>query len=146
MPVPNVACLSAELWKAGLSVDDYVLVGTTVMWLHQLLLRVGDIDMFVSEDGYAKLKSRGWDEEWPTEGDPPMLAWNCDGQRVNAWHRWDDRHIGGEIVAEAFANREFVNGFPCVSLVVLKRWKAIAARPKDITHIALIEGRERKAS
>lgn len=139
MPTPNLLCLSLELSLAGVDREDYVFIGTTVMWLHQLLLRVGDIDMFVAPTAYRKLKAHGWSEETPTPGDPPMLAWDCDGQRVNAWWEWDDRHIGGEIVNEAFATREWVCGYPCVPLTVLKRWKVEAGRPKDRTHVALID-------
>lgn len=148
--------LAAELQSVRVSLDEFVLSGSMVMALHGIMVRPGDVDMFVTKDLYGRLLSRkGWEELRPREGHPPMLEWSWFAShrgprelKLNAWYEWDDDHLGHEtgveVVEEAFASRELVNGWPCISLATLRRWKYMVApvQAKHFDHVELIDRHE----
>lgn len=121
----------------------WLIQGSGSMYLQGIPVEPEDIDIFVKPWLYTELKSRGWAELHPREGDPPMLLWTACRTPVHAWSRWDDRWPGPEPIAQAFENIAHVRSsgrtYPVISLPLLRHWKTLIYREKDQRHIELID-------
>jgi hypothetical protein len=125
--------LVAEL---GVPHGGYVLFGGTI--LAALGIRdAGDIDIFVTEEVFNELRSRGWKEK-SKKGRPPYLVSSVGGVPIQAFHIW----VGGgwqPDIPSYISNPEVVDGLPFMPLRQLYDWKVATRRPKDIEDITLIE-------
>lgn len=107
---------------------NVVLFGSAVMMLHGLRETIGDVDLFVRREAWAELAVRGgWRVQFPTMGDPPLLEWRGGPVVVHAFERWAGRDYWMN-VQQAWERRESVQGWPCIPLAMLARWKRDAAR------------------
>jgi len=102
-----------------------------------------DLELFVTDLLYDKLKDMGWEEKVTgstrapyvikMHEDIPVLAFITCGSE-----RWRPN------VEEYFSNPEVVNDVPFMPLTEMYAWKAATARPKDIDDLGLIETYWRK--
>lgn len=126
----------------GVGEHAWMIQGSGAMKLQGIPVEPDDIDVFVKPWLYGELKSRGWTELWPREGDPPMLEWGACRLPVHAWYDWDDRWPEPEPLKQAFENivpaRFMGRTFPVMSLPLIVYWKGLIRRPKDVAHIELI--------
>lgn len=105
-----------------------VLFGSAVMLLHGIRDEIGDVDLFVTRDAWSAItvKHPGrWRVQFPTVGDPPLLEWTGGLLTVHAFERWTRRDWWIN-VQEVWDRRQIVNGWPCVPLEVVRRWKVQA--------------------
>lgn len=122
------ACLERALFTLRiLPLDEHVIFGSAVMRLHRLKDCIGDVDLFVSPRGYARLRDSGlWTEQRPRWDDPPLLESpemrELGGLRLHAFYAWAsrDRWIDAP---EAFAKAERVCGVMCVPLELVAFYK-----------------------
>lgn len=120
--------------------DSYVLIGSIVMWLRGIRSGVGDVDVFTDREIYDRLKAReGWCERFPDPGNPPLLERRRDGLCIHVWYDFFDTHFPGDIHRQAFESAECVRGWNCQSLALIREWKSLVVRPKDVADVALID-------
>jgi len=119
--------------------DDAVIFGSAVMKLHGLKEEIGDVDLFVSQRAYDRLRRQGWVELRPAEHDPPFL----EGQSIitrslsvrsvmdfHAFYTWTSRDAWLD-VPECFARSERVGGVMAIPLSLVAKHKTEA-----LTHCA----------
>jgi hypothetical protein len=107
-----------------------VLFGSAVMLLHGLREEIGDVDLFITTEGAARLavtRPDRWRHRFVRPDDPPLLEWTGGPVVVHAFERWTSRDWWIN-VRQAWNCREMVQGWPCVSLEMVSRWKREAAR------------------
>jgi hypothetical protein len=137
--------LGSELRAAAVPASDYVLFGSAVLMLHGIRHVGGDVDVFVTAEAWLTLvNERRWRVHLPRRDDPPFAEAHVLGVPVHAFYAWDGRHeFGRDIVADAFASRELVQGWPCQSLALLRDWKrnlyAANVHPKHGRDVELID-------
>jgi hypothetical protein len=110
---------------------EWMLFGSSVMFLHGLRDEIQDVDIFVSPVLWGMLIASGWDWKTPKADDPPIAEKEICGFTIHAFFDWDQRHgyriFEGGIVNSAFAHaiKEIHHGkeFWCQSLEELLRWK-----------------------
>jgi hypothetical protein len=105
--------------------QEYVVFGSTVMYLHGLREQIGDVDMFVSPWLYDVLYyAAGWQEFEPVVGHPPYLEGDFGiGVPVHAFAAWDPTDWG--VCRDAcFRHAELVEGLVCAPLWVVRAHKA----------------------
>lgn len=135
----NVALWLLDEEVSWMPSGDWCLVGSIVLYLHHLREEVGDIDLFVTKNGYDGLRERGWTEVVPNPDHPPMLERYLNEVRVNAWYEWaHPQHVQ---VTHVLDEQETLHGWPVMRLETLRAWKAALMRPKDVRDIAAIDER-----
>lgn len=97
--------------------DGYVIFGSAVMKLHGLRDDISDIDVFVSQGSYARLRKRGhvWAERRPRAGDPPFLEATYKGTVVQTFYTWTSREPMID-VCECFDEAERVHSVMTIPL------------------------------
>lgn len=140
----------SEVTAAGARPGEWVIQGSTVMYLHGIRRVVGDIDIFVSRPTWDALIERGWDcvqaaDDYIHCDDPPIARLYIPEHElhVDAWYEWDKRHnFERDIVSDGIASMELVQGYPCMSLQLLMSWKkwlgGVGAHPKHAADAASI--------
>jgi hypothetical protein len=119
--------LQAALEETAPDDRRFCLFGSSVMLLHGLRDRVGDVDMFVTRGLYEVLKRRGWDEQRPSPFDPPLLERYCeDDPPAHAFYAWKKRGMPIN-VPELLYDPRTVQGWPVQPLQQLCMWKASIA-------------------
>lgn len=118
---------------AGLSpsASRFTIFGSAVMYLHGLRADIGDVDLFVTPALYVVLRERGWDEQVPRDGDPPLLERHFDRQPpAHAFFAWKPRGMPIN-VAQLLNSPRMVEGWPVQPLAQLREWKlSIAFDPR----------------
>lgn len=121
----------------------YTIFGSAVMYLHGLRQKVGDVDLFVTPALYSALRERGWKEQWPKEGDPPLLE--CKFRHMppaHAFYAWKGRGMPIN-VAEMLGSPRMVDGWPVQRLSQLREWKLSISfdptRPNDFEDVIAID-------
>lgn len=142
-PVDNALMeLGHQLDGIGARDRDYVVFGSSVMYLHRLREDVGDVDVFVSRRVWGRLlAAENWSVLTPRAGDPPLLELPARGvhhedrRPIHAFYDWTARDEWLS-VARCFELAEKVKGFMCIPLAEVARQKheAWAANPDDPTH------------
>lgn len=117
--------LERELRAARIAPSEYLLFGSAVLMLHGIRHVGGDVDLFVTPEAWLVLvNERHWRVHVPRPDDPPFAEAHVLDVPVHAFYAWDGRHeFGRDIVADAFATREDVQGWPCQALELLRDWK-----------------------
>jgi predicted nucleotidyltransferase len=130
--------LLSVLRKLKLPKGEYVVFGGSVLVLRSI--RKGDdIDLFVSKPLYKNLRDeRGWHEQWPRQGDPPLLEAIVEGIAIHAFHDWEKRDEWRPNVAKLIKTAQIREGFPFMKLEDMYDWKSHCNRLKDMRDIFLI--------
>lgn len=139
--------LASELLMASQGLvpwaSKFCLFGSSVMYLYGLREDIGDVDIFVAEPLWHRLKARGWEVQVPRKEDPPILEILLeDMPPVHAFYDWKKR--GMQIDIQGLLNTDLrVEGWPVQSLESLRAWKASIAhhdtRPNDYDDIEKID-------
>ncbi len=117
---------------------QYTIIGGACLVIHGL--RKGDdIDMFVTKRLYNELLKRGWDEQWPRKGDPPMLEAVVEGIAVHVFYNWQKREKWQPNVKKIIKEPELIEGFPFMPLELMYEWKSSVNRHKDRKDLELIK-------
>lgn len=138
----------------GAGEADYVLFGSTVLYMHGIRAgnQIGDVDVFVRRDIWARLFERvirnGATIETPRAGDPPFLAYDL-SVPIHVFYDWTARDRDWMTAGECFA-RARVLRFPlqghvvggdylnwsCIPLELLREHKVLAeqANPGSEKH------------
>lgn len=116
----------------NLPVSEYVVFGSGPLAAHGIR-ESNDLDLFVTDKLYKKLKKNGWTEKsWSDAG----YYLEKDGvQMDDSWNYGKYRPTFNEIIDKA----KFINGIPFAPLTEVIKWKKAFARPKDMADIKLIE-------
>ena len=92
-----------------------------------------DIDLLVSEEVYAKLRQKGWQELHKSPNDIPLVQ-----DVFEAHENWNFspysptlEHLLGTVTV--------IDGVPFASLQEVRKWKAASGRSKDLADIELID-------
>lgn len=91
-----------------------------------------DIDLFVSKEAFELLRSRGWEQVQKGNVQPLVRG------LIEVHDNWDFGPYSPTL-EELLESAVVVDGVPFASLQEVKKWKAIAAWPKDLADIALID-------
>ena len=131
--------LFEQLRVMELPPGSYAVFGSGPLAIRGLIAEVGDLDVIVREDAWEKVMHQG---DVTMHGDHPMVDLGNGLTFGRSW-AYGDFDIEGLIDAT-----EITVGLPFVRLESVAEYKRIAARPKDLDHLALmrkaglIEGRE----
>lgn len=133
--------LRAELMEAAAFVAGsdgrapWALFGSTVMMLHGIRERIGDVDVFVAPAIWEHLAGRlAWRVRLPHPTDPAILERRVGGFRVHAFYTWTPRDPWVDAAA-ARERAELVDGWWCAPLDEIRKHKAGAwADRPDTTH------------
>jgi hypothetical protein len=138
---PVDALFHLELIMASLSIpdDDYVIFGSMPMWFHGLRDGVGDIDVFVRESAYEKLKA---DEDMieviPDPNDPPYLEYSLVKPNIHFFYDWTGKSNAMDM-EQCFKEAEVSGGWRFAPLEEVFKWKSEALREKDIEDLVRIK-------
>lgn len=129
----TLAWLRARL-ESAYGLTDYVLFGSTVLYLHGLREpeSVSDVDVFVSRRVFDHLTDPRfrlsvvpeWTQEEPRDGDPPYLL-STTTPAVSAFYTWTQRDAWMS-VKRCFDDAERVRGWNCASLETIRHHKRSA--------------------
>lgn len=131
--------LFEQLRAMELPPGSYAVFGSGPSAIRGLIAEVGDLDVIVREDAWEKVMHQG---DVTMHGDHPTVDLGNGLTFGRSW-AYGDFDIEGLIDAA-----EITDGLPFVRLESVAEYKRIAARPKDLYHLALmrkaglIEGRE----
>lgn len=122
--------------ESAYGLTDYVLFGSTVLYLHGLREpeTVSDVDVFVSRRVFDHLTDPRfrlsyvpeWSVEEPRVGDPPFLR-STTSPPVSAFWTWTQRDHWMS-VKRCFDDSERVRGWNCASLETVRHHKRNAGR------------------
>lgn len=129
--------------------DDFVLFGSTVLWLHGIRDEIGDVDVFVTRGMWGRIVSLGKlvaTVETPRAGDPPYLAVGVHPP-IHVFYEWTERDAEWLTVEECFESAEIVGGWPCIPVEMVRKHKTLAhshnlgseAHEKHARDLALID-------
>nr|AIA15971.1 Unknown Function [uncultured bacterium] len=117
---------------------EYVVFGGSVL-VREGIRQGDDIDIFVTKPLYRKLKhERGWHEQWPKKGDPPLLEAIVERVAVHAFYDWQKRDEWGPDVPKLIKYAKRQDGFPFMELRDMYDWKKLCNRLKDMRDVFLI--------
>jgi hypothetical protein len=125
-----LAALRTLLERAGVGCSttephDCALFGSAVLALHRLRDEIGDVDLAVTPEAFAKLERQGWCVERGDglPGHPPFLALRLGGHDVNAFQSWraDQPEIDIPLVIRRAVS---VHMWPCAPLALVAHHKA----------------------
>ena len=112
---------------------EHVVFGSGPLLAHGLRDESGDVDIFVSDSIYNKLKESGWKEKPFNETDC-VLTHDC--YEVGTTWRYKDHHI---TLDELLESADYVDGIPFASLEQSLKWKKVYGRKKDMQDVKKIE-------
>lgn len=121
--------LERALFNIGIwPLDGYVIFGSAVMKLYDLKDEIGDVDVFVSQHSYAKLrKNPRWTEQRPRRDDPPFLAARYGDMDFHAFYAWTFREPLID-APECFARAHRKDGVIAIPLELVAEQKAYSVR------------------
>lgn len=125
-----------EFKKLDLPTDKYVIVGSSVLELHDIRKSKRDIDFVVSADLYRELRRRGWKRKWFFTG-----FWQCKALQSGNFEAYSNMHRGSfnPKTEDVIARADVVDGVSYASLQDLAGLKRGIGREKDFNDIKLIE-------
>jgi GNAT superfamily N-acetyltransferase len=123
--------LFGELKRLNLPTDEYVVVGSAVLQVHGLR-DARDIDLFVTEDLYQRLRASGWMEKQDGDAASFLTRESFDAFRdwSVGWYRPD--------VTRLIAEADVIDGFRFAKLEEVWKWKSSRRREKDLEDLALL--------
>lgn len=132
----NKSLLFTLLNELNLPKGEWVVFGGACLTAHGIRI-TSDLELFVTQDLFNKLKEQGWEEK--TAGstgakyvmkiyhDVPVLAFVQCGSR-----KWVPN------VASYLKDPEIISGYPFMPLKEMFEWKKATAREKDLRDVELI--------
>lgn len=119
--------LRRELDAVGATDDEYVIFGSTVLYLHGIIEREpGDVDVFVSKRVWGLLLPRkGWRVLVPAAGDPPILNRRSEPE-LNLFFDWHKRDKWMN-PSDVFASATEIDGYMLASVDEVMKHKVEAA-------------------
>lgn len=139
----TLSYLRHMLLLADAAPNEYVLFGSTVLWMHGLREEVADVDVFVSPRVYGLWKDGPKSfmeafEERPRADDPPFLNLPTIPP-LHAFYEWTARDAGWITAQECFARAEWLSikrrsvgvtgwdlTWPCIPLDLVRQHKRLA--------------------
>ena len=127
--------LFKKLFSLNLSIDEYVIFGSGVMFAigARALSELDDLDIFVNEDGWNKVKNLSTiihDDGWDCEH---IYLFD---KRFEIYNGWGPGEYDIEDMVE---NALRIGDIPFASIEDVIRWKKELGRAKDLKHIDMIE-------
>lgn len=120
-----------ELLKIDLPVGSYAIFGSGPLFARGLTDDIPDLDVIVTAAGWQKALSAG-ELGRADDGDPVIRV----GNHIEVFNGWAP---GVWNVDRLIKDAENIDGIPFLRLEDVLAWKKIRNKPKDRTHIALIE-------
>lgn len=109
---------------------SYAVFGSGPLAAHGLIDEVGDLDIIVVDAAWGRVKHLGTIE---MHGDDPVVDL---GNGLTFGRSWA---YGDFDIERLIQDAETIDGLPFVRLETVLEFKRIAARPKDLRHIELVE-------
>lgn len=122
-----------ELDGLNLPEGEYMIMGSGI--LDALGIRKAhDVDMVVSDEAYAHLRSSGWADKVSSDGHVGI-----EYGVFEAYPDWTDDDRVVKKVDELLVGAEWVNGIPYNSLAKLSLYKTRRGQEKDLADLELIQ-------
>jgi len=114
--------------------NSYVVFGSCPLAVAGIR-EANDVDLFVSEEVFAKLKKTGWRELRKSPDDIPLVY-----DVFEAHDNWNfSSYKLAPTLKQLLASAVIVDEIPFASLEEVRKWKAASGRPKDLIDIKLID-------
>ncbi|MCL1693784.1 MAG: hypothetical protein M3096_08880 [Actinomycetia bacterium] len=130
MPELSATDLFDRLRAMRLPLGTYAVFGSGPLAAHGLINEIGDLDVITSEATWKRVEHFGTIE---MHGEDPVVDL---GNGLTFGRSWA---YGDVDVAQLIESAETIDGLPFVRLDAVAAYKRIAARPKDLRHIELME-------
>lgn len=129
--------LLVRLRELDLPVEDYAIFGSGPLLVRGWIDDVGDLDLIAREPALSLALAQG-ELLYLAEHDVEVVS--IDNAAITMGTSWA---YGDFNIDTLIDTADIIDGFPCVLLEHVVEFKRVAARPKDLAHLAVIEARLR---
>lgn len=112
---------------------DWVIFGSGPLYAHGIIKNLRDLDVVARGEAWKKALKFGIPQRLSL-GNRGIRLFNGKVEIINAWvpGKWD--------IDKLIDTAEIIEGVRFVNLENVLKWKRKMARPKDLSHIKMIEG------